>query len=178
MCRLKIQYGTSLVYPPITMGAHVSSVPNHQVGRITPLETRGHVAMAGNFGYELDLTTLTEKEKEIVKQQIVLYKEIRPLIQFGRLYRIFNPFDGNEAAWNFVSEDHSEVAAGYFKILSQPAAPLRTIKFKGLHSDYVYQNVETGDLFGGDELMNVGITLPRIKQDFLSMFWRFKKVSL
>ncbi|MBJ8193884.1 alpha-galactosidase, partial [Bacillus cereus] len=54
ICRLKIQWGTSLVYPPITMGAHVSTVPNHQVGRITPLETRGYVAMAGNFGYELD----------------------------------------------------------------------------------------------------------------------------
>lgn len=178
MCRLKIQYGTSLVYPPITMGAHVSSVPNHQVGRITSLETRGYVAMAGNFGYELDLTKLTEEEKEVVKQQIALYKEIRPLIQFGRFYRIFNPFDGNEAAWNIVSEDRSEVAASYFKVLSQPAAPLRTIKLKGLHPDYVYQNVETGELFGGDELMNVGITLPCIKQDFLSMFWRFKKHSI
>lgn len=175
ICRLKIQYGTSLVYPPITMGAHVSSVPNHQVGRITPLETRGYVAMSGNFGYELDLTKLTDEEKTVVKQQITLYKEIRPLIQFGRFYRIFNPFDGNEAAWNFVSEDRSEAVASYFKVLSEPAAPIRTIKFKGLNPDYVYQNVETGELFGGDELMNVGITLPIIKQDFLSLFWRFKK---
>ncbi|MDA7027608.1 alpha-galactosidase [Bacillus sp. CLL-7-23] len=175
MCRLNIQYGTSLVYPPITMGAHVSSVPNHQVGRITPLDTRGYVAMAGNFGYELDLTAITEEEKEVIKQQISLYKKIRPLIQFGKFYRIFSPFDGNEAAWNFVSEDQSETVISYFKILSQPAAPLRTIKCKGLNPDYVYQNVETGELFGGDELMNVGITLPRIKQDFLSMFWRFKK---
>ncbi|MFD1773972.1 alpha-galactosidase [Paenibacillus rhizophilus] len=178
ICRLKIQYGTSLVYPPITMGAHVSSVPNHQVGRMTPLETRGYVAMSGNLGYELDLTKLTEEEKEAVKEQIALYKEIRPLIQFGRFYRIFNPFDGNEAAWNFVSEDQSEAAAYYFKVLSQPAAPLRTIKFKGLHPDYVYENVESGELFGGDELMNVGITLSTIKQDFSSMFWRFKKHSV
>ncbi|WP_455931078.1 alpha-galactosidase [Priestia aryabhattai] len=175
ICRLKIQYGTSLVYPPITMGAHVSSVPNHQVGRVTPLETRGYVAMSGNFGYELDLTKLTDEEKTVVKQQITLYKEIRPLIQFGRFYRIFNPFDGTEAAWNFVSEDRSEVVASYFKVLSEPAAPIRTIKFKGLNLDYVYQNVETGELFGGDELMNVGITLPIIKQDFLSLFWRFKR---
>jgi len=178
MCRLKIQYGTSLVYPPITMGAHVSSVPNHQVGRITSLDTRGHVAMAGNFGYELDLTRLTEQEKELVKQQVNLYKDIRNIIQFGSFYRIFNPFDGNEAAWNFVSKDQSEAVASYFKILSQPAAPIRTIKFKGLHPDYVYKNVETGELFGGDELMNVGITLPRIKQDFLSMFWRFTKHNI
>lgn len=178
ICRLKIQWGTSLVYPPITMGAHVSTVPNHQVGRITPLETRGYVAMAGNFGYELDLTTLTVEEKEIVKKQIALYKEIRSLIQFGKFYRIINPFDENEAAWNFVSEDQTEMAASYFKVLSQPAAAIKTLKFKGLNPDYVYRNVETGELFGGDELMHVGITLARVKQDFLGMFWRFVKEDI
>ncbi|MGR6127578.1 alpha-galactosidase [Paenibacillus sp. SER-28] len=178
ICRLKIQWGTSLVYPPITMGAHVSTVPNHQVGRITPLETRGYVAMAGNFGYELDLTTLTVEEKEIVKKQIALYKEIRSLIQFGKFYRIINPFDENEAAWNFVSEDQTEMAASYFKVLSQPAAAIKTLKFKGLNPDYIYRNIETGELFGGDELMHVGITLARVKQDFLGMFWRFVKEDI
>ncbi|UZW14877.1 alpha-galactosidase [Clostridium pasteurianum] len=176
VCRLKIQYGTSFTYPSITMGAHVSTVPNHQVGRITPLSTRGHVAMAGNFGYELDLTQLTEEEKELVKKQVALYKEIREVTQFGDFYRIFSPFEGNEAAWNFVSEDKSEVVASYFKILSQPAAAITTIKFKGLESEYLYENLKTGEVFGGDELMNVGITLPRVKQDFLSMLWRFKRV--
>ena len=178
ICRLKIQWGTSLVYPPITMGAHVSTVPNHQVGRTTPLETRGYVAMAGNFGYELDLTTLTVEEKEIVKKQIALYKEMRSLIQFGKFYRIINPFDGNEAAWNFVSEDQTEMAASYFKVLSQPAAAIKTLKFKGLNPDYIYRNVQTGELFGGDELMHVGITLTRVKQDFLGMFWRFVKEDI
>ncbi|MCP3779511.1 alpha-galactosidase [Paenibacillus sp. MZ03-122A] len=178
ICRLKIQWGTSLVYPPITMGAHVSTVPNHQVGRITPLETRGYVAMAGNLGYELDLTTLTAEEKEIVKKQIALYKEMRSLIQFGNFYRIINPFDENEAAWSFVSEDQTEMAASYFKVLSQPAAAIKTLKFKGLNPDYVYRNVETGELFGGDELMHVGITLARVKQDFLGVFWRFVKEDI
>lgn len=178
ICRLKIQWGTSLVYPPITMGAHVSTVPNHQVGRITPLETRGYVAMAGNLGYELDLTTLTVEEKEVVKKQIALYKEMRSLIQFGNFYRMINPFDENEAAWSFVSEDQTEMAASYFKVLSQPAAAIKTLKFKGLNPDYVYRNVETGELFGGDELMHVGITLARVKQDFLGMFWRFVKEEI
>ncbi|KAF6604462.1 alpha-galactosidase, partial [Paenibacillus sp. EKM208P] len=90
---------------------------------------RGYVAMAGNFGYELDLTTLTVEEKEIVKKQIALYKEMRSLIQFGKFYRIINPFDENEAAWSFVSEDQTEMAASYFKILSQPAAAIKTLKF-------------------------------------------------
>ncbi|RHW43581.1 alpha-galactosidase [Neobacillus notoginsengisoli] len=175
--RLKIQYGTSLVFPPITMGAHVSSVPNHQVGRTTPLETRGYVAMGGNLGYELDVTKLTEQERKTVKEQISLYKEIRPLIQFGRFHRLLSPFEGNEAAWNFVSEDQTEAAVSYFKILSEPAPAIRIVKLQGLHPDYVYKNIETGEIFGGDELMNAGITLPRIKRDFISMFWRFKAIG-
>lgn len=176
ICRTKIQYGTSLVYPAITMGAHVSTAPNHQVGRTTPLETRGHVAMMGNFGYELDLTKLTSEEKEMVREQVKLYKDIREIIQFGELYRIFNPFDGNEAAWNFVSKDKSEFVATYVRVLSLPAAPITTVKFKGLNPEYDYQDISTGEIFGGDELMNVGITIERVKQDFLSIQWRFKKV--
>lgn len=176
ICRTKIQYGTSLVYPAITMGAHVSNAPNHQVGRITPLETRGHVAMKGNLGYELDLTKLTNEEKEMVREQVKLYNDIREIVQFGELYRIFNPFDGNEAAWNFVSNDKSEFVATYVRVLSLPAAPIRTIKFKGLNPEYDYQDISTGEIFGGDELMNVGITIERVKQDFLSIQWRFKKI--
>ena len=177
ICRTKIQYGTSLIYPPITMGCHVSAIPNHQVGRITSLETRANVAMAGNFGYELDLTKLTDDEKEIVKSQIKEYKKIRELVQFGELYRIFNPFEGNDAAWNIVSKDKTEFVATYVKVLSLPAAPIRTIKFKGLNPQFRYRNINTGEIFGGDELMNVGITIPREKQDFFSMKWIFKKVK-
>ena len=80
---MKIQYATSLTYPPITMGAHVSVVPNQQTGRVSPLATRGYVAMSGNFGYELDLGNLTDEELEYVKEQIQCYKMIRPVIQHG-----------------------------------------------------------------------------------------------
>ena len=177
ICRTKIQYGTSLAYPPITMGCHVSTVANHQVGRITPLETRGNVAMAGNFGYELDLTKLTEEEKEIVKEQIKEYKDIREVIQFGDLYRIFNPFDGNESAWNIVSKDKTQFVATYVKVLSLPAAQIRTIKFRGLNPEYLYKDIKTGEIFAGDELMNVGITIERVKQDFYSKKWIFKVIG-
>src|SRR5690606_12578687 len=103
--RLKIQYGTSLIYPVSTIGAHVSAVPNHQVGRETPLKMRGEVAMSGNFGYELDLTKFSEAEKDQVKEHIAMYKEIRSLVQQGDLYRLKSPFDGEETSWMFVSED-------------------------------------------------------------------------
>ncbi|MNT34849.1 Melibiase [compost metagenome] len=137
---------------------------------------RGHVAMSGNLGYELDLTKLSPGEKEMIKQQVAFYKEIRPLIQFGNFYRILSPFEGNETSWIFVSEDRSETIVGYFRILCQPAASIRILKLKGLDPDSLYKHLETGEVYGGDELMNVGITLPGIKGDFISLFWRLKKV--
>lgn len=97
------------------MGAHVSAVPNHQLNRITPLDTRGNVAMSGNFGYEMDLTKFNLQEKEQAKMQVEKYKEIRKLIQFGDMYRLLSPFEGSGAAWMFVSEDKREAFIAYFK---------------------------------------------------------------
>ncbi|NJJ40028.1 alpha-galactosidase [Paenibacillus apii] len=130
--RLKIQYGTSIVYPASSMGAHVSSVPNHQTGRVTPLEIRGHAALSGVFGYELDLTALTPEEEELMKEQVALYKRIRRTVQFGDFHRLLSPFEGNEAAWIFVSEDGKEAAAFYYKILARPNSALRTLRLRGL----------------------------------------------
>ena len=94
IARLPIQYGSSYLYPTIAMGAHVSAVPNHQMGRMTPLETRGHVAMMGNLGYELDLTSLPQEELDRIADQVAHYKTIRPVVQFGKHYRLINPSHG------------------------------------------------------------------------------------
>jgi alpha-galactosidase len=171
--RLKIQYGTSTVYPIITMGSHVSAVPNHQVHRITSLAIRGHVAMSGNLGYELDLTKLSAGEKEEIKQQIELYKEIRHVIQFGDFYRLIDPFKGNTTAWMFVSMNKSEAIVAWFNVMAQPNPPIEYLRLKGLDPNRLYMHVETGNVFGGDELMSVGITIPMQKGDFTSVFWRF-----
>ncbi len=173
--RLKIQYGTSIVYPPVTMGAHVSAVPNHQVRRVTPLSFRGHVMSCGNLGYELDLTKLSAKELDEIKQQVLLYKEVRHIVQYGVFYRMASPFDGNEAAWMFVSEDGTEAVVGYYRILAQPNPPLASLKLKGLNPGYLYKHADTGKVYGGDELMYAGIRLPQLKGDFASIFWRFAK---
>ena len=176
VCRMKIQYATSLTYPPICMGAHVSVVPNQQTGRITPLNTRGYVAMSANLGYELNLTECTDEEFEEIKEQIKLYKEIRNIIQFGKFYRIKNPFEGNLAQWNFVSNDGNDVIAFYFEILSQPASPVKIMKLKGLEKDALYQDIKSGEIYGGDELMYSGISIPLKKQDFRSEYYHFKKI--
>lgn len=173
--RLKIQYGTSIVYPTSTMGAHVSAVPNHQVHRNTSLDMRGHVAMSGNFGYELDLTKFTEEEKNVVKQQIALYKEIRTLVQFGDFYRLLSPFEGNETAWMIVSEDQSEAVVAYFRVLAEPNDPLCRLKLKGLDASKEYLLAEDGHTYGGDHLMYAGLNIPELKGDFQSQIWRLKQ---
>lgn len=176
--RLKIQYGTSLVYPISTMGAHVSAVPNHQVHRTTPLAMRGHAAMSGNFGYELDLTTIGEDDKETMKRQVALYKELRSLIQFGAFHRLLSPFEGNETAWMFVSEDGKEALVAYFQVLAKPNPPLKKLKLKGLAADRNYRVAdpdapeEPAERWGGDELMGIGLHLPVWKGDFRSRLYR------
>ncbi|WP_059045494.1 alpha-galactosidase [Paenibacillus rubinfantis] len=172
--RLKIQYGTSIVYPVSTMGAHVSAVPNHQVERTTPLTFRGDVAMSGNFGYELDLTQFTDEEKETAKGQIALYKDIRGLVQQGDLYRLQSPFEGNETAWMFVSADRNEALLFYFRVLAEPNGPLRSVKLQGLDPAKDYEVAGSGEVYGGDRLMSAGLSMASVRGDFSSKMVRLK----
>lgn len=175
--RLKIQYGTSLVYPIISMGSHVSAVPNHQVHRITSLKMRGDVAISGNLGYELDLTQMTDEEKEIVKEQVSYYKETRQLIQFGDFYRLKSPFEGNITAWLFTNKEKSEALVFYFRVLDEPAAPLTSLQLKGIDPAKQYLVAGTDQVFGGDELLYAGLSIPvDIKGDFQSFVWHLKSV--
>lgn len=175
--RLKIQYGTSLVYPPVTMGSHISASPNHQVGRTTSLTMRGNVAMAGNFGYELDLTKFTEEEKDIVKNQIEFYKSIRNIIQFGDQYRLLSPFEGNETAWIYVTPDQTEAVAFYYRVLSGPHTFLTNLKLDGLNPMFNYRINDSDVVLGGDELMNNGILPEKISGDFAACCWQLKAVD-
>ncbi|WP_239386081.1 alpha-galactosidase [Megamonas hypermegale] len=176
VCRMKIQYGTSLLFPPITMGAHVSAVPNHQVGRVTPLQTRFIVAMSGNLGYEMDLAQISDEEKEAIKEQIKFYKSIREVIQKGSFYRLKNPQNGNEAAWNFVSEDKKTVIYCYFKILAEPLRVNTPVRLKGLDENGIYKSKTSGICYGGDELMYAGIVSKPILEDFTSYVYVLEKV--
>jgi alpha-galactosidase len=159
--RLKIQYGTSLVYPVSAMTAHVSAVPNHQTGRSTPLSFRHAVAMAGNFGYELDVTRLSEEEKQYISDQIATYKSIRRLVQFGDLYRLMSPFEGNYTSFLFVSEDKKEAVLFLYRILNTPNGPLFRMKLGGLNPGYHYRLVGTDRRISGAQLMNYGINEPK-----------------
>ncbi|WP_105617184.1 alpha-galactosidase [Vallitalea okinawensis] len=171
--RLYIQYGTSMVYPQSTMGAHVSECPNHQVERTTPLKTRADVAMSANFGYELDATKMTDIEKAEVKEQVEWYKKQRSLIQYGDFYRLVSPFEGEDAAWMIVSQDKKECLVYYYQKLSQANSASKDIKLAGLADDMVYMDYETGSKYYGDQLMNLGVRIPNLK-DFGSKIIHFK----
>lgn len=174
IARLKIQHGTSIVYPISSMGAHVSAVPNHQTHRETSLEMRGNVAMAGVFGYELDVTEMSEDEKAIVKQQVAFYQEHRRTFQYGTFYRLESAFDSNHPSWMFVSEE--EVIVCDYSVLSETAPLIRLLKLRGLDTTAVYE-VE-GQRYGGDELMHVGLYIePIVKGDFVSKLYVLKKVN-
>lgn len=167
VARLRIQQGTSLAYPAISMGSHVSAVPNHQVHRSTGLAMRGHVAMAGNLGYELDLRQLTAAEKAEMTEQITFYKRIRPIVQFGDLYRLKDAFSGNETAWQYVTEDGLEAVAFYYRVLGHAQDPFVNLRLQGLDPAASYQT-DDGLVYGGDELMAFGLPVPVLVGDFQS----------
>lgn len=158
--RLRIQYGTSLCYPCCAMGAHVSAVPNGLTHRSVPLHTRGVVAAAGTFGYELDLNELTAEELDQVRDQIAAFRTDWELVMRGDYYRLGDPFRAEEpfCAWMHVSPDRSRALVGLVQTArhANPVRPL--LRLKGLDPDRDYR--VNGRVCGGDELMYAGLALP------------------
>lgn len=183
--RTKIQYGTSYVYPIVSMGAHVSAVPNHQLYRVTPLSSRANVAYFGTFGYELDLNLLSDREMEMVKEQIGFMKENRELIQMdGDFFRLRSPFEGGDTAWMVVSQDRKQAIAGFYQMMNKVNASWLRLKLQGLDKERLYdvQCEETIYQAYGDELMYVGIPVDRERLnkkggDFASLIYVLKEAE-
>lgn len=175
--RLRIQYGTSFFYPAATMGAHVSAVPNHQTGRVTDLHTRGVVAMAGTFGYELDPNKLTDKEKEQIKEQVSVFKKHRELICDGKYYRLSNPAINAFCAWQFASVDGSESLLNVVMTQVHGSKEIHYVRLKGLTPGGIYEDVATGIRYNADALMKAGLPLPEMKGDQPSYQQHLRKVA-
>ena len=170
--RLKLQYGTSVVYPASSMGAHVSAVPNHQTGRSASLRMRGDVALAGNFGFELDLTRMSQQDLAEAADLVARVKSLRDLTRTGTSWRLLSPFEGNDTAWAFVSEDRKEVLFCAYRTLSAPLTPPVRIRLRGLLPDAWYKT-EDGAAYNGSVLMNHGISVPH-RGDFSSFVLHLK----
>ncbi len=173
--RMYIQYGASMVYPISSICAHVSAVPNHQVGRVTPMKMRGDVATCAVLGYELDLSKISADDAAEIAEITARYKRLRDVVINGDFYRLINPFENRSAAWMTVSEDKKRAAVFYFNRLAGPNAGQRFVRLKGLLPDMRYR---IGDnVYSGSTLMNYGLPLPSYEKDFESMVWELEAID-
>ena len=165
--RLKIQEGTAMVYPLSAMGSHVSDCPNHTVGRTTPFETRGYVALSGTFGYELDITKISEEDRNMIPKQVAMYHKYNDLVREGDYYRIDNFSENNNFdSWAVVSKNKDEALITCIQVLGRPNYHSRRIKLKGLDENSMYRNEETNEIYSGGVLMNGGINLTDLYGDY------------
>ncbi len=156
--RLTIQEGTALIYPLSAMGAHVSDCPNHTVGRTTPFATRGAVALAGTFGYELDITKISEEDRNQIPEQTKLYHKYNDLVRTGDYYRMASYREnGYYDAYMVVSKDKTEALATYVCVKRRPNPRSRSLKFLGLDPEKTYRIEGEDRTYLGSTLMNAGI---------------------
>ena len=168
--RLKIQEGTALIYPLSCMGAHVSDCPNHSVGRVTPFETRGYVALAGTFGYELDVTRIPEEDRNMIPKQVEMYHKYTDLVREGDYFRIASYSENHYYdSWMVVSKDKKEALMTFIQVLAEANYHSRRIQLKGLDPHKSYRIEETGAVYSGEALMYAGIQLARSGGDFKGM---------
>jgi alpha-galactosidase len=174
--RTKIQYGTSYFYPTSTVGSHVSCVPNHQSGRVTSMEARSVTAMAGSFGYELDLNKVSDEEKAQVKEDIKRFKEYGSLIHNGDYYRLSDTMHDNYSVWQYVSEDKSKVLVQGMVYQSRSNTIRYNIKLRGLDENKKYKLSGTEEIYTGRALMCGGILLPKEWGDYFPIEFYFTEV--
>ncbi len=185
--RMQIQYGTSICYPFSSMGSHVSVVPNHQTGRTCSMAMRGDMATMGQFGYELDMSKMSDEDIEAAKEQVKFYKKNGEVFHKGDLYRLRSPFDGNEAVLEFISEDENTVILNYANLLAAINNSITIVKLVGLDPDAVYveteahighnvvpESIKIGREFTGEFLMNYGLKFTN-HRDFQTTMRVFKK---
>ncbi len=165
--RLTIQEGTALIYPLSAMGAHVSDCPNHAVGRVTPFETRGYVALAGTFGYELDVTKIPEEDRNMIPDQVAMYHKYNDLVRTGDYYRIASYRENRMYdCYMVVAKDKSEALVTFVQVMGRPNSHSRRILLKGLCPDKKYRIEGEDRTYLGSTLMQAGILVENMWGDY------------
>ncbi len=173
LSRAFIQYGTNLIYPAFVTGSHVSAVPNHQSGNITPLKFRFDMACSGRMGMELQPKQMTESEKEFARKAIASYKQYSDLIYYGDLYRIKSPYDTDFYSMMYVSKDRKRAVLFAYCLKYQARTLIPQLRLFGLDPELEYMVKElnvtkssfwgSGKVFKGDYLINAGINPKLVK---------------
>ena len=184
--RLFIQWGTTHFFPTLAMAQHVSASPNHQTGRVIPLKFRFNVAMTGRLGMEMKPSDLNDKEREYAKKAVAFYKEIRPIIQLGDLYRLLSPYENKGfCSEMFVNEDKSEAVFFCYKFENYIGLETPRWHMAGLdpNATYILNEFEgpergarsfEGKSFSGKFLMETGIDA-NLSGQFASRVIRMRK---
>ena len=176
--RLCIQEGTALIYPLSTMGAHVTDCPNHSIGRTTPFDTRGKVALAGTFGYELDVTRIPEEDRQAIPGQVAMYHKYNDLVRAGDYYRIASfAENAQHDSYMVVSKDKTEALVTFVQVIAIANHGMPVIKLQGLNEEYTYHVEELDRDINGDVLMNIGLPIKGEFGDFKASLYHLKKVD-
>ena len=174
MQRIYMQYGTSYFFPAIAMASHISAVPNHTVFRTTSLKYRIDVAMSGRLGMEIQPKNMTDEEKALCRKAISEYKEIRPVVQFGDLYRLVSPYDNQGlSSIMYVSEAKDKAVFYWWKLVNFYNVHLPRVKMAGLDENKMYKVKELdvidnkpldceGKSYSGKYLMEHGLEMPYV----------------
>ena len=176
MQRIYMQYGTSYFFPAIAMASHISAVPNHTVFRTTSLKYRIDVAMSGRLGMEIQPKNMTDEEKALCRKAISEYKEIRPVVQFGDLYRLVSPYDNQGlSSIMYVSEAKDKAVFYWWKLANFYNVHLPRVKMAGLDENKMYKVKELdvidnkpldceGKSYSGKYLMEHGLEMPYVHE--------------
>ena len=170
--RIFMQWGTSYFFPSIAMGQHIGNSPSHQTFRTIPLKYRIDVAMTGRLGMELQPKNLSDEEKKLCRNAIAEYKTIRPVVQFGDLYRLVSPYDNkNVASLMYVTEQKDKAVFFWYKLVHMMNEHLPRVQMAGLDPSRTYKVHELnridneplafeGKSFSGAYLMSNGLEIP------------------
>lgn len=167
--RLHLQFGASLIWPSSSLSGHVATVPNHQNGRVSSLAFRTHVAqMCGSFGFELDPATLTAEEGIELRELLRASSILKPIVHFGRCFRLAWPHESNWPAMLFVSSDQSQAALFAFRLQNRLAERPPALKLPGLAKDGSYVLSHTREVYAALTLRDHGLALHFGKGDHKS----------
>lgn len=155
--RMTIQKGYSMLHPIKTMRAWVTDIAG--INKPCSLDFRFHIAMQGALGLGGNLEKYSPEELEICRRNVALYKEIRPLVQFGDLYRILDA-DRDEVLCNqYVSRDKMQAVLFLSARGTRFFKKKMNLRFAGLAPDRAYAFTLDGVAYkkGGAFLMEVGL---------------------
>lgn len=181
--RIYMQWGVSNFYPAIAMASHVSADKNHQTGRRIPLKFRFDVAMSGRLGMEIQPKDMSDVDKTFAQRAIAAYKEIRPTVQFGDLYRLVSPYDDKGvSSLMYVTSEKDKAVFYAYKISHFINMVIPVVRMNGLDPSKNYRLVDltpvdkekpcvlNGKVISGKLLMEEGIALKELlKSEYSSL---------